>query len=790
MPATAKQSPASALGSGLRGWLQRQAARRIAPPEFLATLDPLDLTLETPTLTEVLDVGMSRPAMSGDLWLTRPEITSYDVTMPMPEQEVIGCSLAAVAVSENLAGGLSSGKVDGTLFFQARKEEEQNGRKRTVPVVTPSQRRETQSVSRERASAGPPGALLPNLFELLLPVLLPPAKTEFGQELLLPEELYPFQAYGVKWLVDHDAALLADDMGLGKTIQAIIAFRLLLQQAKGLQCLVVCPKSVVSSWRRHFADWAPDLQVVTIRGAKQTRDSHWAAYNGKAHVILANYEIVRNDADSAKTIPFAVVIVDEIQKIKNPGTETTQAIRRLNGVRRWGLSGTPLENRPEDVVSIFGFIKPGLFRGEELRVAHPVMVRQRIEPYMLRRRKADVLKELPPKVKDVRYVELEEVQRRSYDEAERTGRIELETGENVTVQHVLALITRLKQICNFDPSTADSVKLEWLKDHLETAVEEDSKVLVFSQFVQTLDKIEPQVSDYAPLKYTGQLSTGQRDQIEQAFQEDAKNKVMLVSLRAGGMGLTLTAANYVVHFDSWWNPAVMTQAEDRTHRIGQDKTVFVTTLVAEDTIEERIQRLLDRKRHLFDRVIDDLSDTGLQKVLSEEELFGLFGLKPRRVTRQDERSRVTPSQPGAAHVFRPEEPFSNVVRLREILRSCEDYIWWADPHFGARALEELAVVVDPSKIREIRILSRSDQFTERAKSDFQRLCQEMARKGIAVEWRTTDKSISHDRYIVGANQAYNVPPVNAIFQGAYGEGLRTTNRPPFEEWWELAQPAR
>ncbi|MBI2871963.1 MAG: DEAD/DEAH box helicase [Chloroflexi bacterium] len=782
---------------------------------MLAFLDFLDLVPATPTLTEVLDLGMPLPPMSDDLWLIAPEITSHDIampmpelgvidyalvagalsdsladTLPMPELEVIDCSLAAGAVSDNLASTLPGGRVDGTLFFQARKEEEQDGKKSRVPVVTPYERRATQGVDQGKAGAHLPGALLPNLFELLLPVLLPPAKTEFGQDLLLPQELYPFQGYGVKWLVDHDAALLADDMGLGKTIQAITAFRVLLRQGKALQCLVVCPKSVVSSWKHHFEGWAPELQVVVIRGAKQARDFQWAAYGGKAHVILANYETVRNDADSAQKVPFGVVIADEIQKIKNPSTETSQAIRRLNGVRRWGLSGTPLENCPGDVVAIFGFIKPSLFKHEALLVADPVTVRNRIKPYMLRRRKADVLKELPQKVKDIRYVELEEMQRKSYDEAEHTGRIELETGENVTVQHVLALITRLKQICDFDPITGDSAKLEWLKDHLETAVEEDSKVLVFSQFVETLDKIEPQISDYLPLKYTGQLSTGRRDEIVRKFQEDPQHKAMLVSLRAGGIGLTLTAANYVAHFDSWWNPAVMTQAEDRVHRIGQDKTVFVTTLVAEDTIEEKIQRLLDRKRHLFDRVIDDLSDTGLQKVLSQEELFGLFGLKPRRVARVHEQSRVAPVQAGATHVFKPQEPFSNVVKLRDILRTCEDYIWWEDPHFGTRALEELVVVVDPSKIKEIRILSRTDQFTDRANSDFQRFCQEMERKGVSVEWRTTDRSISHDRYIVGSNHAYNVPPVNAIFQGAYGEGLHTTNRPPFEEWWRSARPVR
>ena len=524
----------------------------------------------------------------------------------------------------------------------------------------------------------------------------------------------------MKWLIEHDAALLADDMGLGKTVQAITAFRVLLRQGKALQCLVVCPKSVLSSWRRHFQDWAPELQVVTISGGKQARDFQWAAYARKAHALLVTYDMLRNDVESATRNGFDVVVADEIQKIKNPATGTARAMRRLKAVRRWGLTGTPLENRPEDVMSILNFIQPGLFGSDTLFPASASAVRNKIAPYMLRRKKEDVLSDLPPIVKGIRYVELEEIQRKAYDDAERTGRFQLESGENITVQHVLALITPLKQICNFEPATGESAKLEWLNDHLETAVEDASKALVFSQFVETLDQIEPNIQSHHPLKYTGQLSEKQRDSIVENFQGNPTNRVLLMSLRAGGLGLTLTAANYVVHFDSWWNPAVQAQAEARAIRIGQTKKVFVSTLVAENTIEERIQQLLEQKRHLFAQVIDDLSDVGLQKVLSEEELFGLFELKPRRVLQKSVEGQESAIPGQRDFVFRPDEPFSNVVRLREILRSCEEYVWWADPHFGTRALEDLATVVDPSRVRELRILSRQEQFNDKARKDFRR----------------------------------------------------------------------
>ncbi|MFQ5813078.1 MAG: DEAD/DEAH box helicase [Anaerolineae bacterium] len=779
MPSTVRTDGRQYDGSRIRRWLQRRVLERVATPSYVATLDQADIAPGFPASAEVLDLDVTRPSASANLGLMAPEATTFEVQPHLPVSHVqhTDSFWEFPSVSPNLVETLTVGKVDGTLFFYPREEEHREHIRRRAPVVTPSERR-----------VGDSKKVPFNLFELLLPVLLPPAKTEFGEELLLPQELYLFQNYGVKWLIDHDDALLADDMGLGKTVQAITAFRILLRQGKALQCLVVCPKSVVSSWRRHFEDWAPELQVVTIRGGKQARNFQWAAYARKAHAILVNYELLRSDADAARENIFDVIVADEIQKIKNSTTATSQAMRKLKAPRRWGLTGTPLENRPEDVVAIFGFIQPGLFRHDELFYASPHTVRSKIAPYMLRRRKEDVLKDLPSKVKDIRYVELEEIQRRAYDEAERTGRIQLETGEKVTVQHVFALITRLKQICNFDPETGESAKLEWLKDHLETAVEEESKVLVFSQFVEALTRIKPHVQSYYPLQYTGELSVSQRDRIVQQFQDDATNRVMLMSLRAGGMGITLTAANYVVHFDSWWNPAVMAQAEDRTHRIGQRKTVFVTTLVAEDTVEERIQRLLEQKRYLFTRVIDDLSDFGLQKVLSEEELFGLFGLKPRRLPPEQPVKHVPQSATQAAYVFKPQEPFSNIVKLREILRSCEEYIWWEDPHFGVRALEELAMVVDPSRIREIRILSRQDQFNEKAKRELERFSAEMGQKGISVEWRITERSISHDRYIISAKSAYNVPPVNAIFQGTYGEGLRTANRPPFEQWWETAYP--
>ena len=261
--------------------------------------------------------------------------------------------------------------------------------------------------------------------------------------------------------------------------------------------------------------------------------------------------------------------------------------------------------------------------------SRPQKVKEAIKPYFLRRRKADVLDDLPAKNCDEIWLELSSAQREAYDKAEREGVVSLnEKGDLVTVQHVLALITKLKQICNYEPVTKESCKLEYLIGQLENIAEENAKVLIFSQYPEkTLKSIEPELKQFSPLVYHGTLSDSQRDKIVDDFQNKEECKALLMSVKAGGLGLTLTRANYVFHFDLWWNPAIAVQAEDRAHRIGQKKTVYVTSLFTLNTIEQRIQNLLKRKRELFASVIDDLSDTNLSKALTEDELFSLFNLQ-------------------------------------------------------------------------------------------------------------------------------------------------------------------
>jgi len=525
-----------------------------------------------------------------------------------------------------------------------------------------------------------------DLFDLILPLLQPPLGKNFDSPIAFPlgKELYPFQCIGVKFLTEHERALLGDEMGLGKTQQAITALRFLFRMGKITNGLIICPRSILTHWERTLWDWAPELRVIKVRGQKEQRQISW---NCSAHIYLTTYETLRQDLDGSLkntdtiinsdgsysiTCPndgcserlridkeifgiqvqcptcnhlftytpaediarkqFDFIILDEIQKIKNPGAAITKAVRQINASYRWGLSGTPLENRLEELISIFAYLKPGLLHYDY--VTRPLKVKEAIKPYFLRRRKTDALPELPEKICEEVWLELSPVQREAYDKAFYESKVYLEElGEYGTIQHVLAQITKLKQICNLDPVTKESCKLEYLLDKLEEISEQDDKALVFSQYPEkTLKFIEPELKQFNTLVYHGSLSDSQRDEIVKKFQEDEQSKVLLMSVKAGGLGLTLTRANFVFHFDLWWNPSVAVQAEDRAHRIGQEKTVFVTSLFTVDTIEERIQNILKRKRELFKSVIDGLSDTNLSKVLTEEELFGLFNLQKPKLT--------------------------------------------------------------------------------------------------------------------------------------------------------------
>ena len=448
-----------------------------------------------------------------------------------------------------------------------------------------------------------------------------------------PHALFGYQIEGIKTLLSKGALLLADDMGLGKTIQAIGALRILFLQRRIESCLLIVPASLVSQWRKEIHYWAPELRISTIRGTTAERTWQWAT---PAHIYLTGYETFRSDCTEHSQSPprrrvWDVVILDEAQKIKNRDVEISRKCKLLNRQRAWALTGTPLENQEDDLASILEFVT-ALKDGESAPRLKPGFELQEIHKSLqLRRKKQDVLPQLPPKIVSQLFLSMNSTQRKYYERAEKEGIIELrESGESVRIENILALIMKLKQICNFCPIDGGSVKFDDVLERLNILVSEGYRALIFSQFTDSTygaNAIASRLEEYNPLLFTGDLSPIQRDSVIRTFKENRDHKVLILSLRAGGQGLNLQDASYVFHFDRWWNPAVELQAEGRAHRLGQTFPVNVYKYIIEDTIEERIEKILKEKQMLFDDLVDSVS-IDLKSKLSSEELFGLFGLVP------------------------------------------------------------------------------------------------------------------------------------------------------------------
>jgi len=501
--------------------------------------------------------------------------------------------------------------------------------------------RETPRWQREGTDEGaggiwqPSAAGAPNpeksLARMLAAVLQPPLELLLGGEgpIEWPHPLLPYQLDGVRALLERPALLLADDMGLGKTIQAIAALRILIHQRRVGAALAVVPAGLIAQWRSELAQWAPELRVSTVYGEPNDRAWRWRA---PAHLYLTSYETLRADFTGNPHAPPArqwdLVILDEAQRIKNADTDTSRVTKRLRRTRSWALTGTPLENSLDDLASILQWVEREPPRAS-WHLVSPAEMRDRLGRVQLRRRKADVLADLPPKLAAGIVLALTPPQRAAYDRAEQEGLVELHAlGDRIRVQNVLELIVRLKQICNFDPLTGRSSKLDDLRERVRTLIAQGHRALVFTQFANQRDGARAIAArlDVPALSYTGDLSQGERERVLAQFRQSDQYKVLVLALRAGGQGLNLQQASYVFHFDRWWNPAVEQQAESRSHRMGQIHPVHVYAYSCEDTIEERIEKILQEKQALFDAVVEDATiDLGAR--LSGDELFGLFGLR-------------------------------------------------------------------------------------------------------------------------------------------------------------------
>ncbi|GIX03387.1 MAG: helicase [Planctomycetaceae bacterium] len=498
-------------------------------------------------------------------------------------------------------------------------------RKLTPPQATASG--ETGSTERPRTRLKPPSEAL-SLEDRLFYVLQPPLQTWLaGQELIMPFEPFPYQYEGIAWLFSQQAALLADEMGLGKTMQTITAIRLLVRSGQVRRVLLVCPKPLLPNWQREFRLWAEELPFVVVEGDTDRRKLTWTMPG--IPVLIANYEVlVRDYATFADgTFPkFDLVVLDEAQRIKNRDSRTAEVARALPRSRSWALTGTPIENRPEELSSLYEFLEVIPPRGTpDLKQLQLLSKR-----FILRRTKDLVMKDMPPRLDRDEILELSPAQRAAYDSAEKDGVIQLnELGDAITVQHVFELVLRLKQITNWDPLTGESAKLDRLDAEMEEIASSGGKAILFSQWTRCLDWLAEKLHTYGPLVYHGGIPNKQREQILQQFRDDPQAHLLLMSYGTGAVGLNLQFAGYVFLFDRWWNPAVEDQAINRAHRIGCKSQVIVTRFICKDTIEERIDKVLREKRALFASILGEQNLSRQSLSLTAAEIFGLFDLKAR-----------------------------------------------------------------------------------------------------------------------------------------------------------------
>lgn len=466
----------------------------------------------------------------------------------------------------------------------------------------------------------------------------------------LKATLRPYQEQGLSWLrFIHDigsGGVLADDMGLGKTIQTIALLLSLKNEKKEepLRALIVAPTSVVTNWHREICRFAPTLTVALWHGAQRKDQKDELS---EVNVVITSYALLRRDIELLKSLRLDYAILDEAQAIKNPTSATANAAKELGAAHRLALTGTPVENRLSEIWSIFDFVSPGLLgplQKFEERYARPIdqgdsktaaRLRSVIHPFILRRTKMEVAKDLPSKLEFDKIIDLPPEQKAIYLQVLREVRAQVmgeveRVGVAKSQLHILAGLTKLRQAaCDArllglpkELGHEDSGKLTALRELVDEVESGGHKVLIFSQFVSML-KLMANALDEDKIRYEYlDGSTIDRAERIDRFQQDPTIPVFLISLKAGGSGLNLTAADTVIHFDPWWNPAVEDQATDRAHRIGQKKVVSVYRLIAAGTIEEKILQLKQKKKDLVASVLEE--DTGGAKNLTRADLDDLF----------------------------------------------------------------------------------------------------------------------------------------------------------------------
>ena len=427
---------------------------------------------------------------------------------------------------------------------------------------------------------------------------------------------YPLKSHqetGVDWLRHHESAILADDMGLGKTLQAIAAFELNHREGEVENALIVCPKSLIGVWEAEIRLWAPRLCTVALHSS--VSESTWAVLPNQCQVAITNYEAIRSSRPEPGA--FDVLILDEVHKLKNSKSLNYSACYDLQPRITWGLSGTPLENKPSDLTAILHLLdrKRISLSDERLPLAS---LRSIAAGHILRRDKRVIASELPQVLEKLDLVPLAPPQRDRYEKILRDGR------SFSTVGGWISTFNRLRDVCDYEPSTGASSKIERALVILDSVLRLGEKVVVFSWRIEPLRILGAQIANRwnqnTSAMITGQTSSTGRSRIVSSFQTTDQPRVLLCSMRATAEGLTLTAANHVVFLNEWWNPAVNAQARDRVNRIGQSKDVFVYRLRTSGTVETQLAEILEEKSELFNEIVNRLTKRHADDELIPEKL--------------------------------------------------------------------------------------------------------------------------------------------------------------------------
>jgi superfamily II DNA or RNA helicase len=444
--------------------------------------------------------------------------------------------------------------------------------------------------------------------------------------------LRDYQQYGVNWIhflaSNGFGGILADDMGLGKTIQAI-AFTTQLEDKRPI--LVIGPTNVIYNWQREISTFAPDRTSVVYAGPgreKALKDCPNPNY------LITTYGIVKNDLDFLKGVPFSAIIVDEAQAIKNSNTQISKAIKKLNGEFKLILTGTPIENHFGDLWNLFDFIMPGFLGNQksfDLAVnsdKQKALLKARIRPFVLRREKGEVLDELPEKTEITLKCPMNDTQKKLYKTVLDAAKKGLMTSAGKRDRlAVLTALLKLRQVClhpallpEFKGQGLESAKFDLATEKITDILDEGHKIVLFSQFTQMLDIMQnwAEKQDISFKRIDGSVASKKRQDIVEDFQATPTPTLMMISLKAGGMGINLTSADYVMHMDPWWNPAIEAQATDRVHRMGQKNKVIVYKFITEGTVEEKIQDLQEEKKSLLSQIID--IDSVQEKSVDVDEL--------------------------------------------------------------------------------------------------------------------------------------------------------------------------